>query len=67
MWGEEKWRGAVVAVPALYTPLWGPPSLLSSVYQELFLWGAKQPGREADHSPPSMPRSEMVDIYHTSS
>jgi hypothetical protein len=28
--------------------LWGPPNLLSNGYR-----GAKQPGREADHSPPS--------------
>jgi hypothetical protein len=28
--------------------LWGPPSLLSKVYQ-----GVQRPGREADHSPPS--------------
>jgi hypothetical protein len=31
---------------------WGPPSLLSSGYQERFP-GTKAPEREADHSPPS--------------
>jgi hypothetical protein len=33
--------------------LWGPPSLLSNGYQEGLSLGAKRPGREADHSPPS--------------
>jgi len=34
--------------------LWGPPSLLSNGYQELFLsLGVKRPGREADHLFPS--------------
>jgi hypothetical protein len=32
--------------------LYGPPSLLSNVYQGLSL-GVRRPGREADHSPPS--------------
>jgi hypothetical protein len=31
---------------------WGPPSLLSNSYQELFHWGIKQPGHEAGHPPP---------------
>jgi hypothetical protein len=33
--------------------LWSPPSLLSSGYRELFPWGLKRPGREADHSLPT--------------
>jgi hypothetical protein len=33
--------------------LWGPSSLLFNGYRELFPWGLKRPGREADHSPPS--------------
>jgi hypothetical protein len=32
---------------------WGPPSLLSNGYQQLFPWGVKRPGLEADHSLPS--------------
>jgi hypothetical protein len=31
----------------------GPTSLLSSGYRGFFPWGVKQPGHEADHSPPS--------------
>jgi hypothetical protein len=32
---------------------WGVPLVLSNGYQELFPWGVKRPGREADHSLPS--------------
>jgi hypothetical protein len=39
--------------------LWGPPSLLSNGYQELFPWGVKWPGSEADHSPPSSAEVRM--------
>jgi hypothetical protein len=43
--------------------LWGPPSLLSSGYQGLFLRVVKRPGREADHSPPSSAEFKNAWIY----
>jgi hypothetical protein len=44
--------------------LWSPHGLLSNGYQGLFLWGAKQPGREADLSPPSSAEvKECVELY----
>jgi hypothetical protein len=43
---------------------WGPPSLLSNGYQQLFPWGLKRPGREGDHSPPSSAEvKEWVELY----
>jgi hypothetical protein len=33
--------------------LWGPPTVLSNMYQGSVL-GLKRPGRDADHSPPSI-------------
>jgi hypothetical protein len=42
---------------------WGPPSLLSNGYCGLFLWGAKQPVREADHSLPSSAEVKNMWIY----
>jgi hypothetical protein len=44
--------------------LWGSRSLLSNGYQRLFPWGVKEPGREADHSPPSSGEAkECVELY----
>jgi hypothetical protein len=43
--------------------LWGSPNLLSNTYQGSFL-GAKRPGREADHSPPSSAEvKKRVELY----
>jgi hypothetical protein len=41
----------------------GPPSLLSSGYQGLFPRGVKQPGREANHSPPTSDKVKKTCIY----
>jgi hypothetical protein len=55
-------RGVGVRVPVMskmfLSPrapdrFWGPPSLLSKGYRELFPPGLNRPGREADHSPPA--------------
>jgi hypothetical protein len=43
---------------------WGPPSLLPNGYRGLFLRGVKWPGREADHSPPRVPRSRIIGSIH---
>jgi hypothetical protein len=44
--------------------LWGPPSLLSSGYQEALSLGVKRPGLEADHSPPSGAEvKECMELY----
>jgi hypothetical protein len=37
----------------LVSIFWGPPSLLSSAYQDLLPLGVKRPGREAYNSSPS--------------
>jgi len=39
------------SIPCADRP-WGPPSLLSNGYLDLFPWVVKRPVREADHSPP---------------
>jgi hypothetical protein len=46
--------------------LWGSPSILFSVYQELFSPGVKQQGHEIDHSPPSSVRVRMSATTHFS-
>jgi hypothetical protein len=42
--------------------LWGPPSLRSNWYRELFL-GGKPPGREANHSAPTSAEVKKTWIY----
>jgi hypothetical protein len=43
--------------------LWDPPNLLSNGYRVLLPWGVKQPGREADHSPPASVEIKKIWIY----
>jgi hypothetical protein len=65
-------RGVGVRVPVgsrIFTSLrlpdrlWGPPNLLSNGYRGFFSWGVKRPGREADHSPPTVAEVKKMWIY----
>jgi hypothetical protein len=43
-------KGLFLSSPPRPDRLWGPPSLLSGELTGVLSLGAKQPGREADHS-----------------
>jgi hypothetical protein len=62
--GSSTERGrAFFSSPPRPDRLWGPPSLLSNVYQEIFSWGQSGRGREADHSPPSSAEAKSAWSY----
>jgi hypothetical protein len=64
-------RGIEVRVPVksrMFSPrlldrFWGPPSLLYTGYQGLFIRGIKQPRSEADHSSPTNTEVKKTGIY----
>jgi hypothetical protein len=47
--------------------LWGPPSLLYSGYRGPFSGDTARPGRDADHSAPSIAEVDELELYLLSS
>jgi hypothetical protein len=56
-------RSIVLSSPLRLDWLWGPPNLLSNGYPGALSPGVKQPGREADPSPPASAEVNTVWIY----
>jgi hypothetical protein len=56
-------RSKIFSSPRYSYQFWGLPSLLSNGYRGPLSPGVERPGREADHSPPTLDNGEVRQIF----